>query len=70
MDLSDVVSRVFRQHADVLDLVPPPTEHHQRLTTLRLDRTASKERMKKQTQEHFESIHALSKKEMKNSQIA
>ena len=64
-----MVSRVFRQHADVLDLVPP-TEHHQRLTTLRLDRRASKERMKKQTQEHFESIHALSKKEMKNSQIA
>lgn len=43
-NLRDVVSRVFRQHAEVLDLVPPPTNRLQRLTNLRLDREASKER--------------------------
>ncbi|MBD0328306.1 MAG: transposase [Pyrinomonadaceae bacterium] len=69
-NLRDVVSRVFRQHAEVLDLVPTPTDHYQRLTNLRLDREASKERTRKQTQELFESIHTLSKKDMKNSQIA
>ncbi len=39
-NLRDVVLRVFRQHAEVLDLVPPPTDHLQRLTNLRLDRKA------------------------------
>ena len=42
-NLRDVVSRVFRQHADVLDLVPNPANHLQRLTNLRLDRKSSKE---------------------------
>jgi hypothetical protein len=42
-NLSDVVSRVFRQHARVLDLIPIPADHLQRLTNLRLDREASKE---------------------------
>jgi transposase len=69
-NLRDVVSRVFRQHAEVLDLVPPPTDHLQRFTNLRLDRDASKERTRKQAQELFESIHALSKKGMKNAQIS
>ena len=37
-NLRDVVSRVFRQHTEVLDLVPTPAVHLQRLTNLRLDR--------------------------------
>jgi transposase len=41
-NLRDVVLRVFRQHAEVLDLVPSPATHLQRLTNLRLDRRASK----------------------------
>ena len=44
--------------------------HLRRLTNLRLDREASKKRTREQTQELFESIHALSKKGMKNTQIA
>src|SRR5215211_2119119 len=36
----------------------------------RLDREASKKRTREQTQELFESIHALSKKGTKNAQIA
>ena len=31
-NLRDVVSRVFKQHAEVLDLVPTPTDHLQRLS--------------------------------------
>ncbi len=69
-NLRDVVSRVFRQHAEILDLVPPPTDHHQRLTNLRLDRKNSKERTKEHTRELFQFIHALSKKGMKNARIA
>jgi transposase len=69
-NLKDVVARIFRQHADVLDLVPSPASHHQRLTNLRLDRQASKERTKEQMRNLFESIRTLSKKGMKNSQIA
>jgi transposase len=69
-NLRDVVLRVFRQHAEVLNLVPAPTVHFQRLTNLRLDRRASKERTKEQTRELFQSIHALSKKGMKNAQVA
>jgi transposase len=69
-NLRDVVSRVFRQHAEVLDLVPPPTDHLQRLTNLRLDRQPSKERTREQTRELFGSIHALSKKGIKNAQVA
>lgn len=68
-NLKDVVARVFSQHADVLDF-PSPASHHQRLTNLRLDRRVSKERTKEQMRNLFESIHALSKKGMKNSQIA
>src|SRR5215218_9841742 len=66
----DVVSRVFRQHADVLDLVPNPANHLQRLTNLRLDRKSSKERTREKARELFESIHALSKKGMKNARVA
>jgi transposase len=69
-NLRDVVSRVFRQHEEVLDLVPTPMNHFQRLTNLRLDRAASKERTREKTRELFESIHALSKKGMKNAQVA
>jgi transposase len=69
-NLRDVVSRVFKQHAGVLDLVPTPTDHLQRLTNLRLDREASKERTREQTRELFRSIHALSKKGIKNARIA
>jgi len=69
-NLRDVVSRVFRQHADVLDLVPNPANHFQRLTNLRLDRKASKERTRERTRDLFQSIHALSKKGMKNAQVA
>jgi transposase len=35
-NLRDVVSRVFKQYAEVLDLVPSPTDHLQRLANLRL----------------------------------
>jgi transposase len=45
-NLRDVVLRVFKQHTEVLDLVPTPAVHFQRLTNLRLDRRASKERMR------------------------
>lgn len=69
-NLRDVVSRVFRQYAKVLDLVPPPTDHHQRLTNLRLDRRASKDRTREHMRELFQSIHTLSKQGMKNAQIA
>ena len=69
-NLRDVVSRVFRQHADVLDLVPNPANYLQRLTNLRLDRKSSKERTSEQTRKLFESIHALSKQGMKNAQVA
>ena len=69
-NLRDVVSRVFRQHADVLDLVPNPANHLQRLTNLRLDREASKKRTNEQTRKLFESIHSLSKKGKKNAQVA
>lgn len=69
-NLRDVVLRVFRQHAEVLDLVPSPATHLQRLTNLRLDRRASKERTTEQTRNLFESIHALSRKGMKNAQVA
>ena len=58
-NLRDVVLRVFRQHIEVLDLVPTPMNHFQRLTNLRLDRKASKERTREHAREHFESIHAL-----------
>ncbi len=70
-NLRDVVSRVFRRHADVvLDLVPNPANYLQRLTNLRPDRKSSKERTNEQTRKLFESIHALSKKGMKNAQVA
>lgn len=70
-NLRDVVLRVFRQHAEVLDLlVPAPAVHLQSLTNLRLDRKASKERTKEQMRNLFGSIHALSRKGAKNSQIA
>src|SRR5215212_12128908 len=69
-NLRDVVSRVFRQHADVLELVPTPAVPLQRLTNLRLDREASKKRTREQTKGLFDSIHALSKKGMKNAQVA
>ena len=69
-NLRDVVLRVFKQHTEVLDLVPTPAVHFQRLTNLRLDRRASKERMREQAHKLFRSIHALSKKGMKNAQIS
>ena len=69
-NLRDVVLRVFRQHEEVLNLVPTPAHHFQRLTNLRLDREASKERTKEQARKLFGSIHSLSKKGMKNAQVA
>ena len=68
-NLRDMLSRVFRQHdEEVLDLVPRPMNRLQGLTNLRLDREASKKkRTKEQAQELFESIHALSKKGLKNN---
>jgi transposase len=69
-NLRNVVSRVFRQHAEVLDLVPHPTDHLQRLTNLRLDRESSKRRTREQTKDLFDSIHALSKNGLKNAQVA
>ncbi len=69
-NLRDVVSRVFRRYAKVLDLVPPPTDHHQRLTNLRLNRRASKDRTREHIRELFQSIHTLSKQGMKNARIA
>ena len=49
-NLRDVVSRVFRQHDEVLDLVPRPMDHLQKLTNL-LDREASKKLTREPTQE-------------------
>src|SRR5215204_5447198 len=69
-NLRDVVLRVFNQHTEVLDLVPTPALHFQRLTNLRLDRRASKERMREQVRKLYRSIHTLSKKGIKNAQIA
>ncbi len=69
-NLRDVVSRVFRQNTEILELVPRPMNHFQRLTNLRLDRKSSKERTKEQTRKLFQSIHALSKQGMKNARIA
>jgi DNA-binding PucR family transcriptional regulator len=69
-NLRDVVLRVFRQHEEVLKLVPPPMNHFQRPTNFRLDRAASKEHTREKARELFESIHALSKKGIKNAQIA
>jgi DNA-binding PucR family transcriptional regulator len=69
-NLRDVVLRVFRQHIEVLDLVPTPMNHFQRVTNLRLDRKASKERTREHARELFESIHALSRQGMKNAQVA
>jgi hypothetical protein len=69
-NLRAVVLRVFRQHEEVLKLVAPPMNHFQRLTNLRLDREVSKVRTREHTREFFESIHALSKKGIKNAQVA
>jgi transposase len=69
-NLRDVVLQVFRQHIEVLELVPTPMDHFQRLTNLRLDRKASKERTREHTRELFESIRALSEQGMKNAQVA
>ena len=69
-NLRDVVLRVFKQHTEVLDLVPTPALRFQRLTNLPLDRRASKERMREQARKLYRSIHTLSKKGMKNAQIA
>ena len=61
-NVRDVVSRVFRHHEEVLDLVPSPAHHVQRLTNLRLDRKASKERTRREkTRELFEGIGAPGK---------
>jgi len=43
-NLRDVVPRVFKQNTEILELKLPPMNHFQRLTNLRLDRAASKER--------------------------
>jgi DNA-binding CsgD family transcriptional regulator len=69
-NLRDVVLRVFKQHAEVLDLVPTPSVHFQRLTNLRLERKAAKERAREQAHKLFHSIHILSKEGMKNAQIS
>ena len=53
-----------------VDLVLTPALHFQRLTNLRLDRRASKERLREQAHKLFRSIYALSKKGMKNAQIS
>jgi hypothetical protein len=50
--------------------VPTPMDQFQRLTNLRLDRKASKERTSEHTRELFESIPAPSKNGMKNAQVA
>lgn len=68
-NLRDVVSRVFRQHTEILNLIPISMEHRQRLTNFRLDRESSKKHTREQARKLFESIHALSKKDMKNAQI-
>ena len=47
-NLRGVVLWVFKQHTEVLDLVPTLALHFQRLTNLRLDRSVSKERMREQ----------------------
>ena len=69
-NLRNVILRVFKQHTEVLDLVPTPSVYFQRLTNLRLDRKASKARAREQAHKLFHSIHALSKKGMKNAQVA
>jgi transposase len=44
--------------------------HFQRLTNLRLDREVSKVRTSEYTRELFECIHTVSKKGIKNAQVA
>src|SRR5215210_4251168 len=58
-NLRDVLSRVFRQHTEVLDLVPNPAVHLQRLTNLRLDREASKKHTREQMEDRFDAIQQL-----------
>jgi transposase len=71
-NLRDVILRVFKQHTEVLDLVPTPSVYFQRLANLRLERKASKARAREQAHKLFHSSihHALSKKGMKNAQVA
>jgi transposase len=69
-NLRDVILRVFKQHTEVLDLVRTPSVYFQRLANLRLERKASKARAREQAHKLFHSIHALSKKGMKNAQVA
>ncbi len=62
-NLRDVVLRVFKQHTEVLDLVSTPGLHFQRLTNLRLDRKAAKERAREQAHKLFStpSMHSQRK---------
>jgi transposase len=55
-NLRDVVLRVFKQHREVLELVPTLSVHFQRLTNLRLDRKTAKERAREQAHKLFSSV--------------
>ena len=69
-NLGDVALRVFQRRSKALESVPAPGPHHQQLTSLRLDREASRERTRAQTRNLFESIRALIQQGMNKSAIA
>lgn len=69
-NLADVTLRVLKRHSRLIDSTPVPGASHQRLTHLRLDREASRERTKVDMRERFESVHALASEGMNSSAIA
>lgn len=62
-NLRDVVLRVFKQHREVLELVPTPSVHFQRLTNLRLDRKTAKENVPENRRTSFSAPFSCTLKE-------
>ncbi len=54
-NLGDVALRVCQRRSKVVQSVPAPGPHYQRLTRLRLDREASRERTRAQMRSLFDS---------------
>jgi transposase len=70
-NLGDAVLRVFQRRLKAVQSVPAPApRHHQQLTRLRLDREASRERTRDQTQNLFDSVHFLLRRGMNKCSIA
>jgi transposase len=69
-NLRDVVLRVLRRHAPLLQRVPAPGCAQQTLPRLRLDRDGSRERTRMAMRERFERIHALAARGLTKSAIA